>query len=67
MTFVAIGALRAKNVNHWWLINFISWHYITPVIKRSLISAVILLLPLIQEGLLAVTSQSMCMKYWLNA
>ena len=24
-------------------------------------------LPLIQEGLLSVTSESMCMKYWLTA
>ena len=24
-------------------------------------------LPLIQDGLLSVTSQSMCMKYWLTA
>ena len=28
---------------------------------------VILLLPLIQEGLLSVTSKSMCTKYWLTA
>ena len=27
----------------------------------------ILLLPLIQEGLLSVRSESMCTKYWLNA
>ena len=30
-------------------------------------SMVILLLLLIQEGLLSVTSESMCTKYWLTA
>ena len=30
-------------------------------------STVILILPLIQEGLLSVTSHSMCPKYWLTA
>ena len=32
----------------------------------EIISTVILLLPLIQEGLLSVTSKSMCTKYWLT-
>ena len=36
------------------------------LIDHEIISTVILL-PLIQEGLLSVTSKSMCMKYWLNA
>ena len=39
-------------------------------IDREIISTVILILPLIQEGLLSVmsvTSKSMCMKYWLSA
>ena len=35
-------------------------------IDNVVISAVILL-PLIQEGLLSVTSESMCTKYWLTA
>ena len=34
---------------------------------REIISTVILILPLIQEGLLSVTSESMCTKYWLTA
>ena len=34
-------------------------------IDHEIISTVILLLPLIQEGLLSVTSKSMCTK-WLN-
>ena len=33
----------------------------------KIISTVILLLPLIQEGLLSVTSESMCTRYWLTA
>ena len=36
-------------------------------IDREIISTVILLLLLIQEGLLSVTSESMCTKYWLTA
>ena len=36
-------------------------------IDHEIISTVILLLPVIQEGLLSVTSESMCTKYWLNA
>ena len=35
-------------------------------IDREIISTIILL-PLIQERLLSVTSKSMCMKYWLTA
>ena len=35
-------------------------------IYHEIISTVILLLPLIQEGLLSVTSDTMCMKYWLT-
>ena len=34
---------------------------------NEIVSTVILLLPLIQEGLLSVTRESMCTKYWLNA
>ena len=36
-------------------------------IDHEIISTVILLLPLIQEGLLSVTSESMCTKNWLTA
>ena len=36
-------------------------------IDHEIIFTVILLLPLIQEGLLSVTSESKCMKYWLTA
>ena len=36
-------------------------------IDHEIICTVILLLTLIQEGLLSVTSESMCRKYWLTA
>ena len=36
-------------------------------IDHEIISMVILLLPLNQEGLLSVTRESMCTKYWLTA
>ena len=36
-------------------------------IYGEIFSMVILLLLLIQEGLVSVTSESMCTKYWLNA
>ena len=36
-------------------------------INHEIISKAILLLPLIPEGLLSVTSESMCRKYWLTA
>ena len=35
-------------------------------IDGEIISTAILLLPLIQEGLLSSTSESMCTKYWLT-
>ena len=35
-------------------------------IGHEILSTVILLLLLIQEGLLSVTNESMCMKYWLT-
>ena len=35
-------------------------------IDHEIMSKVIPLLPLIQEGLFSVTSESMCMKYWLT-
>ena len=35
-------------------------------IDHKIIFTVILLLPLIQEGLLSVTGESMCKKYWLT-
>ena len=36
-------------------------------IDNEIFSMDILLLPLIQEGLVSVISESMCTKYWLNA
>ena len=36
-------------------------------IDRELISMVIILFPLIQEGLLSFTSDCVCTKYWLMA
>ena len=35
-------------------------------IDHEIIYIIILFLPLIQEGLLSVTSESMCTKYWLT-
>ena len=40
--------------------------YTFVVINHEIISTVILLLPLIQEGLLSVTSESMCTNYCLT-
>ena len=36
-------------------------------IDHEIISTAILFLPLIQEEVLSVTSESMCVKYWLTA
>ena len=44
----------------------LSWCHTSMEINHEIISTVILLLPLIQEGL-SVTSESMCSKYWLTA
>ena len=41
-----------------------AWSYTFMEIDRGILSTVVLLLPLIQEGLLSVTSKSMCTKYW---
>ena len=43
-----------------------AWSHTFVEIGHEIISIVILLLPLIQEGLLTVTSKSMCSKYWLT-
>ena len=43
-----------------------AWSHSFREIDREKISTVIFL-PLIQEGLLSVTSESMSMKYWLTA
>ena len=44
-----------------------AWSHTFVEIDHEIISTVILLLPLIQEGLLSVTSECMCTKYWLTA
>ena len=46
-----------------------AWSHTLVEIDHEIISMVILLpsAKLIQEGLLSVTSESMCMKYWLTA
>ena len=44
-----------------------AWSYTFMEIDHEIISMIIFLLPLIQEGLLSVTSESMCTKYWLTA
>ena len=43
-----------------------AWSHNFLEIDHEIISMVILLFPLIQEGLLSVTSESMCTKYWLS-
>ena len=48
--------------------SFISaWPHTFVEIDHEIISRAILLLQLIEEGLLSVTSQCMCTKYWLTA
>ena len=44
-----------------------AWSNAFVEIDHEIISTVIFLLPLIQKGLLLVTSESMCTKYWLTA
>ena len=44
-----------------------AWYHTFVEIDHEIISMIILLLQLIQEGLLSVTSKSMCTKYWLTA
>ena len=43
-----------------------AWSHTFVEIGHEIISTTILLLPLIQEGLLSVTSKIMCTKYWLS-
>ena len=43
-----------------------TWFYTFVEIDHEMISTVILLLPLIQEGMVSVTRQSMCTNYWLT-
>ena len=42
------------------------WYHTFSMSDHIIIYTAILLLPLIQEGLLSVTSESMCTKYWLT-
>ena len=44
-----------------------AWSHTLVEIDHEIISMVILLLPLIQEGLLSAVSESLCTKYWLTA
>ena len=44
-----------------------AWSHTFVEIDHETFSMIILLLLLIQEGLVSVTSESMCMKYWLTA
>ena len=46
---------------------FLAWSHTFVEIDHEIISTVISFLPLIQEGLLSVTSESMFTKYWLTA
>ena len=45
----------------------LAWFHTFVELDHEIISMAILLLPLIHEGLLSVTSKSMCTKYWLIA
>ena len=44
-----------------------AWPHTFVEIYHDIISTVILPLPLIQEGQLSVSGESMCTKYWLTA
>ena len=44
-----------------------AWSHTFVEIEHEIIYAAILLLSLIQEGLVSVPSEVMCMKYWLTA
>ena len=44
----------------------LTWSHTFMEIDHALISTIILVLSLIQEGLLSVTSESLCTKYWLT-
>ena len=44
-----------------------AWSHTFEEIDHEIISTLVLLLPLIQEGLVSVTSESMCTKKWLTA
>ena len=44
-----------------------AWSHTFVEIINEIISMVNVFLPLIQEGLLSVTSKGMCTKYWLSA
>ena len=44
-----------------------AWSHTFLETDHEIISIIILILLLIQEGLLSVTSESMCTKYWLTA
>ena len=41
-------------------------HFIFVELDHEIVPMVILLLPLIQKGLLSVTSESICIEYWLT-
>ena len=45
----------------------LTWSHTFVEIDCEIFSLVILLHPLIQEGLVSVTSKRMCKKYWLTA
>ena len=45
----------------------LTWSHTFVEIDHEIFSMVILLLPQIKEGLLSVTIESMCTKYWLTA
>ena len=47
--------------------SILAWSHTLVEIDHEILSTVILFLPLIQEGLVLVTSKSMHMKYWLSA
>ena len=51
-----------------WVMSLIpSWSHTFVEIDYEIFYMVILLLSLIEEGLVSVTSESMCTRYWLTA
>ena len=60
-----LGALRVNSLILF--LSILSCYHSFVEVDNEIFSMVSLLLPLIQEGLVSVTSESMCTKYWLTA
>ena len=64
LSFFSVTSLSADPVV---ASSILVWSHTFVEIDHEITSMVILLFPLIQEGLLSVTSESLCTKYWLTA